>query len=125
MGEIENKKILIVEDSPALAKAIEKGLTKEGYQVFVVRNGFEALRDVDQIKPDLIMTDVNMPKLDGIKMCQAIQNRLETRDIPFILVSSQLDAKTLQTGKAIGARYFIAKPFKMEQILSRVREVLG
>ncbi len=118
-------RILVVEDSPALADVIRTGLAKSGYEVFVVHNGFEALRDLDQIAPDLILTDINMPKLDGLKLCWGIQNRMETKTIPFILLSSQIDEETLAKGKDLGACHFIAKPFKIERVVECIKEALG
>lgn len=120
-----SKKILIVEDSPAISDLVKERLAKEGFYVHASCNGFEALRDLEEVDPDLIITDINMPKLDGLKLCWAIQNRMETRDIPFIILSSQLDEETLKRGKELGACYFIAKPFDMNQILDCVQKVLG
>ena len=122
---MSGEKIMVVEDSPAIAELIKEGLEKASYRVHVAYNGFEALRDMDEIKPDLIVTDINMPKLDGLKLCQAIQNRVETRNIPFILFSSQFDEKTVKKGKEIGAKYFIAKPFTVESILECVNQVVA
>lgn len=118
------KKILIVEDSPTMASVVRDKLSEIGYEVTVVHNGFEALRDLENIQPDLVITDINMPKLDGLKLCQGIKNRLETRDIPFILLSSQFDQRTLDTGKTLGARFFIAKPFQMDHLVGCVKKIL-
>lgn len=122
---MSGKRILIVEDSPAISGVVKAGLGEAGYEVFAAANGFEALRDVEEIKPDLVIADINMPKLDGLKFCSAIQNRAETCDIPFILFSSMFDDKTLEQGKKLGARFFIAKPFEMSQVLECVKKVLG
>lgn len=119
------KRILIVEDSPAIAGVVKEGLAGAGYETFHVNNGFEALRDLEEIKPDLIIADINMPKLDGLKFCAAIQKRPETAHIPFILLSSQFDEKTLQQGRALGACYFIAKPFNIKQVLDCVGKILA
>jgi len=118
------KRIMIVEDSPVMAGTLKDNIAKEGYEVFVVHNGFEALRDLEAIAPDLVISDINMPKLDGLKLIQGIRNRLETRDIPFILLSSQFDPKTLEIGKKLGARFFIAKPFKMDHVIDCVKKAL-
>ena len=119
------KKIMIVEDSPAVSEVIEKSLAREGYEVHTVFNGFEALRDLEEVRPDLIITDINMPKLDGLKLCHAIQNRTETSNIPFIILSSIIDEQTVQKGKEVGARFFIAKPFNIKEVLSCVQQILG
>jgi CheY-like chemotaxis protein len=117
------KKILIVEDSEVVQEMLRNGLAEAGYEVRSVYNGFEALRDLEDIQPDLIVTDIMMPKLDGLKLCEAIQNRMETRNIPFIFLSSQFDDKTVQQGKKIGARFFIAKPFKVDTIITCLEKV--
>jgi len=118
-------RIMIVEDSPAIAEMVQDNLSEAGYDVIVANNGFEALRELEEFQPDLILTDIMMPKVDGLELCAAIQNRLETRDIPFILFSSSFDEQTVKRGKEIGARYFVAKPFEMKTLLDCVRKVLG
>jgi len=118
-------RVMVVEDSPAVAEMIKDSLGEAGYEVLTVENGFEALRDLDEFDPDLIVTDIMMPKVDGLELCEAIQNRIETRDIPFILLSSRFDEDTVTRGKAIGARYFVAKPFEMDTLVSYVKKVLG
>ncbi|MFO8057860.1 MAG: response regulator [bacterium] len=121
---MSGKKIMLVEDSPAIIEVIEENLSKAGYEVYPVYNGFEALRDLEDIQPDLIITDLNMPKLDGLKLCWGIQNRDETREIPFIILSSNIDDETVQKGKELGARYFISKPFEIKTVLDCVRKSL-
>ncbi len=121
---MSGKKIMLVEDSPAIIDVIEENLTKAGYRVYPVYNGFEALRDLEDIQPDLIITDLNMPKLDGLKMCRGIQSRDETREIPFIILSSNIDDETVQKGKELGARYFISKPFEINTVLDCVNKTL-
>lgn len=119
------KKIMIVEDSPTLAEMVKDELGEAGYEVIVVLNGFEALRDLEHFSPDLIITDIMMPKVNGLELCAAIHNRVETRDIPFILFSSKFDETTVQRGREIGARFFLAKPFKMTDLMTCVEKVLG
>jgi len=118
------KKIMIVEDSPATCAVVRKRLAKDGYELHVVLNGFEALRDLEEFMPDLIISDINMPKLDGIKLCSAIQNRQETKDIPFVFLSSMIDDKVLQKAAEIGAKHFFAKPFDLDAISAKVAEIL-
>lgn len=121
---MKGKKILVVEDSQAVLEMVKDELTEAGYDVHAVENGFEALRDIQKIQPDLIITDIMMPKVDGLEFCAAIKNRLETRDIPFILLSSRFDEETVKRGREIGARSYVAKPFKMETLLDCVKKIL-
>jgi len=122
---MSKKRIMLVEDSQVIYQMIQEALEDKGYEVFVVTNGFEALRDLEQIRPDLIVTDIMMPKLDGLRLCEAIQNRLETKTIPFIFVSSKFDERTVERGRAIGAKFFLAKPFEMQTLVTCVGKVLN
>jgi sigma-B regulation protein RsbU (phosphoserine phosphatase) len=105
---MDKKRILLVEDSPAIREMVK-----------------DALRDLLEFQPDLIITDIMMPKVNGLEMCEAMKNRLETRSIPFILFSSRFDDDTLKRGRAIGAKFFIAKPFEMSTLLSCVEKIFG
>jgi CheY-like chemotaxis protein len=118
-------KILVVEDSPSVLEMVRDGLVDAGYDVVAVTNGFEALRDLEEVRPDLIVTDIQMPKVDGLEFCQAMKSRLETRQIPFIIMSSLVDADTVRQGRLVGAKFYIAKPFEIEKLLESVRKILG
>ncbi|MFO8057859.1 MAG: response regulator [bacterium] len=118
------EKILVIEDSPSMLEMIKDALRDEGYESWTASDGFQALRDLEEIDPDLIITDINMPKVDGLEFCEAIRGRLETRDIPFIFLSAVTDENTVQKGRKIGAEYFIAKPFKKEDLINTVKRVL-
>ena len=122
---MSKKKIMVVEDSQVIYAMIKEALEARGYEVLVVTNGFEALRDLEGFNPDLIVTDIMMPKLDGLRLCEAIKNRMETRTIPFIFVSSRFDERTVARGREIGAKFFIAKPFEMETLTQCVEQVLA
>jgi twitching motility two-component system response regulator PilG len=122
---MSGKRILLVEDSPSIAEMVKDELSEAGYEVFWAQNGFEALRDLEDIMPDLIISDIMMPKVDGLELCAAMQNRMETRNIPFIIFSSHFDEDTVKRGRAIGAKFFIAKPFKMETLLAAVKKIFS
>lgn len=121
---MSGKKILVIDDSPSILEMVRDGLEDAGYDTYTASNGFEALRDLEGIEPDLIITDINMPKVDGLELGEAIRGRLDTRDIPFIFLSSMTDDRTVQRGRKAGAEYFIAKPFNMEDLLNTVERVL-
>jgi DNA-binding response OmpR family regulator len=122
---MSKKRVMVVEDSQVIYQMVKEALEAKGFEVSVVTNGFEALRDLESVAPDLIVSDIMMPKLDGLRLCEAIQNRSETKTIPFIFVSSQFDERTVKRGRAIGAKFFIAKPFEMETLVACVSKVLN
>ena len=117
-------KILVIDDEEKVRKVITLHLTKAGYEVIAVENGFEALRDMEKIKPDLIITDIMMPKVNGLEFGEAIRNRAETSNIPFIIISARCDENTVQKARDLGASRFIAKPFGMKTLIASIEKVL-
>ena len=117
-------KILVIDDEEKVRKVITLHLTKAGYEVIAVENGFEALKDLEKIKPDLIITDIMMPKVNGLEFGEAIRNRAETSNIPFIIISARCDENTVQKARDLGASRFIAKPFGMKTLIASIEKVL-
>lgn len=118
------EKILVIDDEEKIRKTLTIHLTGAGYEVIVSSNGFEALRDFDRIKPDLVITDIVMPKVSGLEFGQALRNRAETRGIPFIIISAHSDPDTVESARKLGAAFFLAKPFEKAVLLEAVRKVL-
>mgnify|MGYP000123677825 CR=1 FL=1 len=119
-----NKHILVVEDSEIQATQLKDLLEEYGYQVTVATNGQKGLEAAYLHKPDLIITDLVMPVMDGFEMCRAIKHDGTLKDIPVMLVTvlSELD-EVIQALKA-GADYFLAKPYHEKYLLSRVAAAL-
>lgn len=88
---IHQRLVLIVDDSPVIVGILEEGLTKEGYQVVTASNGKRALEKLEKIKPDLIISDLNMPEMDGLAFCAAVHQKPVLAAIPFICMSSESD----------------------------------
>ena len=124
--EETNKKIsiLIADDDAAIRTMIQQFLTHEGYTVSVAPDGTEAVRLAQQTKPDLILTDIKMPKMDGYQVCQAIKSDPAMKHVP-ILVLTVLDRNEERVkGLDAGADDFINKPFNQAELLARVRAFL-
>ncbi|PWR73170.1 hybrid sensor histidine kinase/response regulator [Methanospirillum lacunae] len=114
------KKILIVEDNRTQAEYLRYILSKEGYSVSLASNGAEALSVISDNKPDLILTDVLMPEMDGYTFCRTIKTNLNNADIPVILVTNLYDPIDVIKGLAVGADNFIIKPFDPSSINGRI-----
>ncbi len=95
-----------------------------GYQTHTSENGKQALEQINAILPDLILTDVNMPEMDGYELCKAVKDNLKTRDIPIILVTAQDDRESLVRGLSLGADDFLIKPVNLSELQARVRNLL-
>lgn len=117
-------KILIVEDSAIQALVLRRILEKEGYSVSMAKNGVEGLAAARELVPELIITDIMMPKMDGFQMCRQIKDTAELKDIPVILLTSLSDPRDVISGLKCGADNFINKPFNENYLLSRIRYIL-
>jgi two-component system cell cycle sensor histidine kinase/response regulator CckA len=115
--------ILIVEDSPTQAARIRFLLEDQGYRVEQAANGSEGLGKAQSIRPDLIISDVLMPEMDGFALCQALKSDPTTRTIPFVLLTGQRTPSDIIRGLERGADNFITKPFESQYLLDRVERI--
>ena len=118
---MENKKILVVDDEPKIVKIIEHSLRREGYQVFTALDGEQAINVALKVRPDLIILDLMLPKLDGFAVCKHIKNR---QDVPVIILSARGDEVDKVVGFTLGADDYQTKPFSPIELVMRVRAVL-
>jgi len=121
----ETIEILIVEDSPTQALRLKRILKEHGYEVQMTPNGKEALDVISHHKPDLIISDIVMPELDGFELCQGIKKNEKWKQIPVILLTSLTDSKNVIKGLACGADNFITKPYEPKYLLSRIENILN
>ena len=117
--------ILIVEDSPTQAMKLMHVLSNHGYGAAVARNGSEALASIAVQVPTLVITDINMPEMDGYELCQRIKDDPKLKNLPVILLTSLSDPKDILRGLECGADNFIVKPYNEEFLLSRIQHVLA
>ena len=114
------RRILVAEDSPTQAELVRLLLEQAGYQVDLAANGREGLEKVHTDPPDLIISDVMMPEMDGYAFCQAVKTSEKTRRIPFVLLTQQNAPQHVLRGLTCGADNFIPKPFEDKKLLERV-----
>ncbi|HDV8349827.1 TPA: hybrid sensor histidine kinase/response regulator [Burkholderia vietnamiensis] len=113
--------VLVVDDTAANLGLVVDTLEAEGMRVAVARDGHEALRRAELVKPDLILLDVMMPGLDGFQTCRALKDNPVTRDIPVIFMTSLTQTEDKITGFRVGAMDFVTKPLQMEEVAVRVQ----
>ncbi|MDD4127126.1 MAG: hybrid sensor histidine kinase/response regulator [Methanomicrobium sp.] len=118
-------KVLVAEDSRTQAKFLRFILEEEGCRVLITDNGSEALNEVGSFKPDLILTDILMPEINGYELCRHIKSSEETKHIPVILVTQLFDPEDLIKGLEAGADYFIIKPYQKEDISKYINDYLS
>jgi len=121
----DQREILIVEDSLTQAMKLQHILERHGYLVTGARNGSEALSSLKTRLPRVVISDINMPEMDGYELCRRIKDGEQTRELPVILLTSLSDPKDILKGLECGADNFIVKPYDEEFLLSRIQYVLA
>jgi DNA-binding response OmpR family regulator len=111
--------ILLVEDDPSLADALEVALRKQGYSVNAVGTGSAALHTVDTLAPDLVILDLGLPDLDGLEVLRRI--RVKQVDLPILLLTARAGLEDKVAGLDSGADDYLAKPFEMSELFARLR----
>ena len=117
--------ILVIEDEPAVQTLLRKQLTAHGYQVTIAADGLDGLVKLETIKPDLVISDVMMPNLDGIEFVRAIKQHQDTQRIPIIFLTAKSDPRSMIEGINVGARFYVTKPFQIDDLLTKIRRALG
>ena len=116
------KRVLIVEDDPHIAEGLELNLSLQGYQVKVEQNGIDGLEAWKQWHPHLIVLDLMLPGIDGMRILKSI--RLEDERIPILILSAKVDPSDRVDGFADGVDDYMTKPFNLEEFLLRVKRLL-
>lgn len=120
------KKIHLVEDDDTLAQVYKQRLELEGFDVKRSSNGEEALRDVAEFKPDLILLDVMMPNINGFDVLDILRNNPETRDIKIIMLTALSQPKDADRARQLGANDFLVKSqVVIGDVIARIKNQLG
>ncbi|HSF80639.1 MAG TPA: HD domain-containing phosphohydrolase [Anaerolineales bacterium] len=117
--------LLVVEDNPVLREGLQDILAHEGYQVLTASNGKEALDRLSLTSPDLILSDISMPTMDGYALFQAVRTRPEWVTIPFIFLTARGERSDVLTGKNLGAEDYLVKPLTRDELLTAVNARLN
>jgi len=118
------KMILAADDSPTIREIVRYTLGAEGYSVLLAQDGLEALKVLSTSPVNMLITDLNMPGLDGIGLIKKVREIPSYKFIPIIMVTTESSDEKKQAGKAAGATAWIVKPFKPDDLVSVVKKVL-
>ena len=117
-----NQKILVVDDELEIVEAVRAYLEQSGFRVITASDGEQALAVFRHEQPDLIVLDLNLPKLDGLDVCRVIRR---DSNVPIIMLTARVEETDRLIGLEIGADDYITKPFSPREVVARVRTVLA
>ena len=119
------KTVMIVDDSASLRQVVRMALSGAGYEVMEAGDGQEALDRLNGNKVHLVISDVNMPRMDGITFVRTLKQRPEYRFLPVIMLTTEAGEARKDEGRAAGAKAWMVKPFQPAQMLAAVSKLVG
>ena len=120
-----DRSIMVVDDSPVIIKLVKSKLARTGFRVITAENGKKALDLLNSDKPDLILSDINMPEMDGFAFCKAVHSDPSLSSIPFVVMSSSDRRSSMKRMIEHGAATYIVKPFNMDELVIIIEKILS
>ena len=121
--DYNSKKVLIADDEPDILEIISYNLLKEGYRVETAKDGIDALDKISTFKPDLVILDIMMPKMNGVEVCKIMRSKPEYNDTLIIFLTALSDESSQIKGLETGADDYISKPISPKVLISRVNAI--
>lgn len=121
---MSKSKILIVDDEPNILLSLEFLMKKSGYEVFIARDGSEALEIIQKYTPDLVLLDIMMPEVDGYEVCQFIRKNQALANIKVVFLTAKSRQEDIDKGYAMGADLYLTKPFGTKLLMEKIKSLL-
>ena len=118
------KTVLVVDDENNICKSIEFCLEQAGYSVITAQDGLSGIQIALEIKPDLILLDLVLPKMNGYLVCEALKSEESTRSIPIVIMSAKAEEEDIEKARRNGADDYMVKPFTPDELRKKVKEKL-
>ena len=121
---MEQKKILIVDDEPNIVMSLEYAFKKKDFEVFIARDGTEALEIAINERPDLILLDIMMPEMDGFETLKRVKNNQDLNHTKVVFLSAKSKEKDIEKGLKMGADGYMTKPFSIKKVITDIEGLL-
>ena len=125
MADAVKRKVLVVDDEPSIAKILRKQLEVAGFEVNVGVDGEDGLAKAREWRPELILLDVMLPKLNGHEVCKALKADAELKHVTVIMLTAKAQRQDQELAQSQGADGFLTKPFQLSELLAKVRALLA
>ncbi|MNM85571.1 Response regulator MprA [compost metagenome] len=117
--------VMVVDDSLTVRKASQRLLTRAGYQVVLARDGVDALRQLQEVMPDAMLVDIEMPNMDGFDLTRNVRADSRTTHMPVVMITSRTAEKHRRYAAEIGVNVYLGKPFNEDELLRTLRQLIG
>ncbi|MCC5924870.1 MAG: response regulator [Crocinitomicaceae bacterium] len=117
-------KILIVDDEPNIVMSLEYAFKKKGFEVFIARDGEEAIQLIQEVLPEIVLLDIMMPKVDGYEVLQYVNENFAEKDIKILFMSAKNKAQDISKGLELGATDYITKPFSVKKVTEKIETLI-
>jgi len=123
--EEREKIVMVVDDSITIRKVTERMLSRHNMKVVTAKDGIDALAQLQEIKPDVMLLDIEMPRMDGYEVATHIRNDERLKDLPIIMITSRSGAKHKDKAMAIGVNKYLGKPYQEDDLIKNIHELIG
>ncbi len=117
--------VMIVDDSVTVRKVTSRLMERQGWEVVTAKDGLDAVTQLQDIYPDVVLLDIEMPKMDGFEVLRRVRGDDRLKDLPIIMITSRTGAKHMQQALDLGVNEYLGKPFQEANLFSTIDEVLG
>lgn len=119
------KTILVAEDDPETRLILQQGLTRAGYYVVVAEDGEQALERFREFRPDLVLLDIDMPRLNGWEVLERLKSGWRSRRVPVMMITGKTSDEDKIRGYSLGVDYYVTKPFNIHRLLPIIRNLVS
>jgi len=123
--EEREKIVMVVDDSITIRKVTERMLSRHNMKVVTAKDGIDALAQLQEIKPDVMLLDIEMPRMDGYEVATHIRNDERLKDLPIIMITSRSGSKHKDKAMAIGVNKYLGKPYQEDDLIQNIHELIG
>ncbi|WP_421711606.1 response regulator [Alcanivorax sp.] len=117
--------VMVTDDSVTVRKVTTRLLERNGYEVVTAKDGMDAIAKLEDIRPDVMLLDIEMPRMDGFEVATHVRHDSRLKDVPIIMITSRTGEKHRERAFDIGVNCYMGKPFQENELLSTIRELLG
>ena len=117
--------VMIVDDSVTVRKVTSRLLERQGYDVVMAKDGVDAIEQLENVRPDLMLLDIEMPRMDGFEVTNLVRHHEIHRDLPIIMITSRTGEKHRERAFSLGVTHYMGKPFQEAELLANIEELIA